>query len=271
MTAGEAWTRDVLRELRAKGYGLRAWARFFDSAFERARTVRHERRREHRQALLIGTVGFAAWIAVAPFRPWLALAGALWWLLVTVMLDWHLGMLEDEHGRPRRQVGLPNLLSLARLAVAPALPIVSPAVFAAILIPVGITDGIDGRLARARGETTRLGTWLDGGADGLMLSAAAVGAARDGLLPWWAAALVLGRHACQWLVVAVAYFVCVNLPQPGGGVFSAKAAGFALFTGLAFAALRLPGGLLLVSAGAAGGIATFGLTLVGARRLQPAA
>lgn len=270
MSEGEAWARELLRELRGAGYRPHAWVRFVARSFARARTVRQERRREHRQALLIGAVGFAAWTAVAGVRPWLALAGALWWLLVTAMLDWHLGMLEDDYGRPLHRLGLPNLLSLARAAVVPALPFSSPALLAAILIPAGITDGIDGALARRRGEETRLGVWLDGGVDTLVLSAAAVGAARDGLLPWWTAALVIGRYAVPWLVVSLAYFVCAAAPSRAGLV-SGKAPGLVLFAGLVLAALRLPGGVLFVAAGAAGGIATFGLTLVRARRLQPAA
>lgn len=270
MSEGEAWARDLLRELRGGGYRVGAWVRFLDRSFARARTVRQERRREHRQVLLIGAVGFAAWAAVAAVRPWLALVGALWWLLVIAMLDWHLGMLEDEHGRPLHRIGLPNLLSLARAAAMPALPVASPALLAAILIPAGISDGIDGALARRRGEETRLGAWLDGAVDTLVLSAAAVGAARHGLLPWWTAALVVGRYMAPWLVVSLAYFVRAA-PPSRSGLVSGKAPGLVLFAGLALAALRLPGGLLFVVAGAAGGIATFGLTLLRARRLQPAA
>src|SRR5262249_59472022 len=131
------------------------------------------------------------WAAVAGFDPWLALAGTGWWLLAIAMVDWHLGMLEDESGRPLRWLGLPNLLSLARAAIVPVLLVAAPALLSALLILAGATDAIDGRLARARGEETRLGLWLDGGADALMLSAAAVGAARHDLLLWWAAALLL--------------------------------------------------------------------------------
>jgi hypothetical protein len=73
-----------------------------------------------------------------------------------------------------------------------------------------------------------------------------------------------------WLVVSFAYFVRAA-PPSRSGLVSGKAPGLVLFAGLALAALRLPGGLLFVVAGAAGGIATFGLTLLRARRLQPAA
>jgi phosphatidylglycerophosphate synthase len=218
----------------------------------------------------VGAVGLAGWVAVVPVRPWLALAGALWSLLVTAMLDWHLGMLENGDGRPLHRLGLPNLLALARAATVPALLVVSPGVLAMLLIPAGISDGIDGPLARRRGEETRLGAWLDGSVDTLVLSATAVGAARHGLLPWWATALVAVRYGLPWLVVAFAYFVRAAPPSRVGRI-SGKAPGLVLFAGLALVALRLPGGIGFAAAGAAGGIATFALTAVRSERPQAAA
>jgi phosphatidylglycerophosphate synthase len=270
VTEGEAWARELLRELRTDGYRARAWARFFGRSFERARTTRRTRRREHRQIFLAGAAGLAVWAAVASVRPLLALAGTLWWLLAIAMLDWHLGMLEDSQGRPLHRLGLPNLLSLGRAAVVPVLPVASPALLVAILIPAGLTDAIDGPLARRRGEETRLGVWLDVGVDTLVLSAAAVGAARHGLVPWWAATLVLGRQALPWLAVTLAYFIHAAPPSRAGFV-SGKPAGLLLFTGLVLSALRLPAAAPLVVLGAVGGLATLTATLVRARRLRPAA
>jgi cardiolipin synthase (CMP-forming) len=270
VTTGEAWTREVLSELRAQRYRPRAWACFLARSFARARASRAERRREHRQTLLVGAAGLTAWAAVAGVRPFLALAGAVWWLVVIAMVDWHLGMLEDESGRLLRRLGLPNMLTLVRAAVLPVLPVASPWLLAAILIPAGLTDGADGALARARGEETRLGVWLDGGVDALMLSAAAVGAARHGLLPWWAAALVPARHAVQWLAVALAYFLGAA-PPARHGLVSGKAPGLVLFAGLALSALQLPGALVLLVIGAVGGVVTLAASLVRSQRLEAAA
>jgi hypothetical protein len=119
----------------------------------------------------------------------------------------------------------------------------------------------------ARGETTRLGLWLDGSVDGLVLSAAAVGAGRHQLLPWWAVALVLGRHAAQWLAVTLAYFVRLAAPA-GLGFVSGKLPGLAVFAGLALASLHLPDGVVLVSLGASGGLATFAAGALRGWRLQ---
>jgi phosphatidylglycerophosphate synthase len=268
VTEGEAWARELLRALRADGYRPRAWLRFLARSFERARRTRRGRRREHRQAMLVGAAGLAVWAGVASVRPWLALAGALWWLLTVAMLDWHLGMLEDEDGRRLHRLGLPNLLSLARAAAVPVLPVASPGLLATILIPAGLADSVDGPLARRRGEETRLGVWLDGGVDTLVLSAAAVGAARHGLTPWWAASLVLGRQALPWLFVSLAYFVHAA-PPSRAGLVSGKPAGLVLFAGLVLGALRLHGAAPLVVLGTVGGLTTLAITVVRARRLQP--
>jgi cardiolipin synthase len=269
VTEGEAWAAELLRELRSHRYRPRAWTRFLAKSLARAHAVRQERRREHHQALLVGAVGLTAWVAVAPVRPWLALAGALWALLVTAMLDWHLGMLEDNDGRPLHRLGLPNLLTLVRAATLPALPVVPPALLAMLLVPVGITDAIDGPLARRRGEETRLGAWLDGGVDTLVRSAAAAGAARHGLLPWWAAALVAGRYALSWLAVSLAYFLRAA-PPSRRGLFSGKAPAVVLFSGLALAALHLPGASALIVVGAVGSLGTFAVIAVRAERTEPA-
>ena len=263
MNEGDFWTADVLAELKAGRFSPRAWSRFLARSFVRAHAARTERRYELRQTLALGALGLAAWAGLAlAGRPWLALAGVLWWALVTVMVDWHLGMLDEQH-----RLGLANVLSILRAGVVPVLPVLPPALLAAVLIPAGVLDGLDGPIARARGEMTRLGHWLDGGVDGLVLGAAAVGAARDGVLPLWAAALVLARHGLQWLVVAAAYFTRAR-PPALDAVVPGKLPGLVLFAGLALAALHLPGATALVALGSLGGLATFALTLL---RSRPAA
>ncbi len=93
---------------------------------------------------------------------------------------------------------LPNLLTASRLIMAPL------AVWAilrgefrlalGIFLLAGITDGLDGLLARRLGARTRLGARLDPIADKILLSSAylALGAARAA--PWWLVGIVLGRY-----------------------------------------------------------------------------
>jgi phosphatidylglycerophosphate synthase len=262
MTEGELWTREVVGELRASGYGPRAWKWFI----ARARLARRHRRVAHRQILALAALGLAAWLVLALLgRPWLALTGAAWWALIVSMVDWHLGMLEDGAGRPLTGLGVPNLLTLLRTALVPALPVLPPTLLLVALLVSGVADVLDGAIARSWGQKTRLGAWFDGGVDGFVLGAAAVGAGGHGLLPWWAVAIVLARHALQWAVVATAWLTIAELPERQR-VVAGKAPGAVLFAGLVLACLRLPGASALVAAGSIGGLTTFCLTLARACR-----
>jgi phosphatidylglycerophosphate synthase len=268
MTESELWTREVVGELRASGYGPRAWKWFIARSLARARDARRHRPVAHREILVLAALGLAAWLVLALLgRPWLALAGAAWWALILLLVDWHLGMLEDGAGRPLARLGVPNLLTLLRTALVPALPVLPPALLLVALLVSGIADVLDGAIARALGQETRLGAWLDGGVDGFVLGAAAVGAGGLGLLPWWTVAIVLARHTLQWAVVATALFTIAVLPERQR-VVAGKAPGAVLFAGLVLACLRFPGASVLVAAGSIGGLTTFALTLARARR-QP--
>lgn len=261
MTEGELWSRGLLAELRAASYKPPAWISFLSRAFARAREIRKQRRREHRETLALAAAGLLAWVIVAAAgQPWVALAGATWWLLVTLMIDWHLGMPEDASGRPIEGLGLANMLSILRAGVVPALLVASPTVLVGLLIAAGATDVLDGRVARARGEQTRLGHWLDGSVDGLILGAAAIGAARTDLLAWWVVALVLGRHALQWLAVAAVFFIRAQAP-PRKRLVSARKPGIVLFAGLALVGLHVAGAAVLVVAGALGGLSTLAMSI----------
>ena len=271
MTEGERWARDVLAELRSARFGPRAWVRFLVSSYARARERRRERRRAFREALAFGALGLGAWSGVAASgHPVLAAAGAAWWLAVLVMLDWHLGMLERPDGRPIEGLGAANVLCLARAGVVPALAVLPPRALAAVFIASGILDGLDGPLARARDEVTRLGLWLDGATDTIVLGTTAVVLARAGLLPIWVAALVLARYGLPWVVVPALYFGCARAPGFEGYV-SGRAPGLVLFAGLGLAALDLPGGAIVAATGAVGGIVTLGATGVRLAHLRSGA
>lgn len=105
---------------------------------------------------------------------------------------------------------LPNKLSLSRILVIPiflALVLIggpdpeSPLVaawlrFGALLLVIGasITDYLDGRIARATGETTNLGKLLDPLADKLLVASAFVAFVELGLFPAWLIVIILCRE-----------------------------------------------------------------------------
>ncbi|MGO0578108.1 CDP-alcohol phosphatidyltransferase family protein [Ornithinimicrobium panacihumi] len=96
-----------------------------------------------------------------------------------------------------RLLTVPNLLSIVRLVL--LVPFVWAlvegrlGVAGAILMASGISDYLDGRIARSYGLITRLGQILDPIADRLYIAATLVGLAWVGAIPWWWVALLVGR------------------------------------------------------------------------------
>lgn len=265
MIESERWARELLGELRAGRFTPRAWHRFFRRSFERARERRRERRREHRQALGLGALGLAVWIGVGlAGEPTLAVAGCLWWISIVLMLDWHLGMLERPDGRPLGSIGAPNVFSLVRLGAVPVLPVLGPNALAAAVAGLGATNVLDGWLSRRRDEVTRLGFWLDGVADTLVLSTAAIVLASDGRIAAWAAALVLLRFVAPAIGLAVSYFW--RLEGPPEHLVRGRILGVVLWLGLVVAALGEDVATPLVAVGALGGLAASFASAVRAER-----
>lgn len=276
MTQSEAWTREVLAELRSAHFTLPAWRRFLARSLQQAGEQRGERRPEHRKVVVLAALGVAGWsFAAVEGRPVLAAAGATWWLLVSLMLDWHLGMLERPDGTRLDGIGPANLITILRGGLPPALfALAGTAAGVVMLAAAGAADVVDGRLARRRQETSRLGLWLDGSVDTTVTGAAALGAVLHGLLPVWAVALVLLRLALPWAVGAAAYFGRAERPARDGfatGRALSLVAGAVLFTGLVLAFLRLPGAASLVGLGAAAGLGAFALAIQRTRSGEGAA
>jgi cardiolipin synthase len=97
-----------------------------------------------------------------------------------------------------RILTIPNLLSALRLAGVPVflwLALGPRADWAAlgILVFAGVSDYLDGKLARVLNQTSRLGALLDPLADRLYILATIVALTVRGNIPWWLAAAVVGR------------------------------------------------------------------------------
>jgi cardiolipin synthase len=103
----------------------------------------------------------------------------------------------------------PNLLTLARICLAPFL-------VAAILedrfalsfylfLAAGLTDALDGTLARILKQQTRLGEYLDPVADKLLLSTLFLVLMHKGLIPARVTVMVFGRDVGILVVAAILY------------------------------------------------------------------
>jgi cardiolipin synthase (CMP-forming) len=107
-----------------------------------------------------------------------------------------------------RVLTLPNMLSFLRLAGAPLmlwLILVPQADGLAVLVLAlgGITDWLDGYLARAWHQTSRIGQMLDPIADRLYIVAVLIGLALREIVPWWLVVIVVARDVLIALLVPV--------------------------------------------------------------------
>jgi cardiolipin synthase len=101
------------------------------------------------------------------------------------------------------------VLSAARLAGVPVFLwlVIGPRtatadiIAAALLGLAGISDWLDGKLARMFNQTSRLGTLLDPLADRLYIAATIVALAVRDIIPWWLFGLVLAREVCVTLAL----------------------------------------------------------------------
>ena len=106
---------------------------------------------------------------------------------------------------------IPNGLSAARLAGVPVFLWLVLGLRSAtgdywavgLLIVAGATDWLDGKIARALNQGSRLGQVLDPAADRLYIAATLVALAVRGIIPWW----LLGVLALRELVVGGALAV----------------------------------------------------------------
>jgi len=108
----------------------------------------------------------------------------------------------DQQGRI---LTVPNAISVARLAGVPVFLwlVLGPQAdgwAVGLLIAAGLSDWLDGVIARAWDQQSRLGQVLDPAADRLYIAATLIGLAIRAIIPWWLVALLAVRE----LVLAVA-------------------------------------------------------------------
>ena len=110
-----------------------------------------------------------------------------------------------------RIVTWPNVLSAARLAGVPVFLwlVIGPrtaqtdVIAAALLGFAGISDWLDGKLARMLNQTSRLGQLLDPAADRLYIAVTIIALAVRGIIPWWLFIALAAREICVALALLV--------------------------------------------------------------------
>jgi cardiolipin synthase len=120
--------------------------------------------------------------------------------------------------KSRRIFTVPNQLTILRLGFLPFFVItVKYNHFGwalGILIVAGLSDGLDGVLARTLNQRSELGAYLDPIADKLLLSTSYLVLALKHKLAWWLAILVLGRDMLILVVCAVIIITIGYRPFP---------------------------------------------------------
>ena len=76
----------------------------------------------------------------------------------------------------------------------PPIPAVADGWAVALLIASAATDWLDGKIARAFNQQSRLGEALDPAADRLYIAATLIGLAVRAIIPWWLVALLAARE-----------------------------------------------------------------------------
>jgi CDP-diacylglycerol--glycerol-3-phosphate 3-phosphatidyltransferase len=107
-------------------------------------------------------------------------------------------------------LGWPNIISALRIALVPVLVVLvlmqtRAASYAAAVVFVlgGLSDGLDGWLARRHAMTTRTGIWLDPLSDKLLVTAAVVSLVIVDRFPLWAAVIIVVREVAVTVLRAV--------------------------------------------------------------------
>jgi len=130
-------------------------------------------------------------------------------------------------------MNLPNIMTLARVLLIPLFVIfIINKLFGWALITfavAGITDGIDGMIARITHKRTELGAYLDPIADKLLLIAAFVTLAIIEILPSWLAVIVITRD----VIILVGFLVLLLInyrPKIRPSLVSKVTTGFQIAT-----------------------------------------
>jgi cardiolipin synthase len=131
---------------------------------------------------------------------------------------------------PDRLLTVPNVLSVIRLAGVPLFLwlLLGPEADGwalVVLVVSGITDWLDGKIARWLNQTSRLGALLDPAADRLYTLATVIAFVLRDIVPWWVAALLIGRDLLVAGCLAVLRRAGYGPPEV---TYVGKAATFAL-------------------------------------------
>jgi len=111
-------------------------------------------------------------------------------------------------------MNIPNILSLLRIVLTPVLVIFlmegSYSKALVVFVISGLSDGLDGFLARTLKQQTKLGAYLDPIADKALLTSSFLTLAIMGTLPGWLTVIVISRDCIILLGLAVLSMMSIS-------------------------------------------------------------
>ncbi len=118
---------------------------------------------------------------------------------------------QDRQSVPQRVLTVPNLISMARLAGVPVFVWLVLGLrtqagdwwAVGLLAAAGVSDWLDGKIARAWNQQSRLGELLDPVADRLYIVATVTALAVRVIIPWWLVGVLAGRELVLGVVLIV--------------------------------------------------------------------
>jgi cardiolipin synthase (CMP-forming) len=111
-------------------------------------------------------------------------------------------------------MNIPNILSLLRIILVPVIVIflMEGSYLKALIVfsLSGLTDGMDGFLARILKQQTKLGAYLDPIADKALLTSSFLTLAIMGILPGWLTVIVISRDCIILLGIAILTIMSIS-------------------------------------------------------------
>src|SRR5699024_9227020 len=108
-----------------------------------------------------------------------------------------------------RILTVPNIISMLRLLL---VPVVAVLIFEgrlllafALLVAAGLSDWLDGVIARRFHQASKLGRFLDPSADRLFIFVTVVGLAYQDIIPWWLVLTVVAREVAVGATLPVMF------------------------------------------------------------------
>jgi cardiolipin synthase len=158
----------------------------------------------------------------------------------------------DEGGKPGRTLSIPNLITVGRILLVPVVvwAIASGQMLFAFLLflAAGVSDAVDGFLAKRFGMTSEIGAYLDPLADKVLIVSIYVSLGIVDALPRWLVILVVSRDILIIGGVMLSWLVGKRISIKPHPVSKANTAAQIFLAGLALAALgfRFDAGVALI-------------------------